>query len=89
MAEGKLRLDQADPTLLSAGETEIVLRPPGLRAPGRCVIGIWLGDASKTFQGHEAIAFDVLPRPGDQTDNRQRILQPPIEWEAGTGCPGF
>ena len=78
-------LDQPEPPVIAAGRTEIELRVPGLLAPGPYTIGIWLGAGGATFQEQNVISFEVMPAAGDRTDDRPRLIQPPVRWSAAPG----
>jgi ABC-type polysaccharide/polyol phosphate transport system ATPase subunit len=71
-----------------AGDYEVAVRIPGILAPGDYVVGVWvgltLGAVDETYFHREVLTLTVWPRPDDRAEwsDRNRVLQPPVRWEA-------
>jgi ABC-type polysaccharide/polyol phosphate transport system ATPase subunit len=66
------------------GSYELLATVPGLLAPGRYALEVWIGTEHETLVEREVLVLTVSPRPDDLREwiERPRAVQPEVRWEA-------
>jgi ABC-type polysaccharide/polyol phosphate transport system ATPase subunit len=68
----------------AGGEYEILITIPPVLPAGDYMLWTWSASPFETYFEREALAFRLWPRPDDRQEalERNRMVQPPIQWHA-------
>ena len=83
------RADGVDALPGHPGSYRATVEVPGVLAPGRYVLGAWIGTEQLTHADREMLTVEVLPRADDRqlAIERRRAVVPEVRWSVEHEAP--